>query len=442
MAPLFQEQEMTWIDVERNAQKQKKMFAHQTEGRAQIKTYYPELHTGKLSGDFINTSGGPIVADLITAPHLIVDLYPFENELEMIKTLGVDGAFLRSLRDRSLITIMVNADLARFKNLEWLFDILADDRTVHRSTRTPLFLEAVSPGIFGERELLETYLEKRFREMDSVTSRMYLEHVMHYQKPTPESLAAQLSWEWVRVNGLGRLLPSEEVSASTYSVDDILRQPSTFLPIMYRDSLVLVSPHSTALGGTMRVPRRVMVKLFGETANDPDIVDFTYFEELHQFLLAIECKVEDTQITGEQYWAGLNRIPRHELLNLLANNEERKKLIQVERSLRTRIARMDENLRREEIHDLVYNDIRLIKKFWPLGNFAYNSVCTTFGAAIDHYMAWSGGIAGGIGGLATGITTGKVLKGSLAKSKAKAALEFFFPRLQVANFVTERRDGK
>ena len=127
---------MAWIDVERNAQNQKEMFARQSEGRAQIETYYPELHTGQPSGDFVNTSGGPIIADLITAPHVIVDLYPFENESEMIEALGVDGAFLRSLRDRGLITVAVNADLARFKNLEWLFDILADNIRLPRACRS------------------------------------------------------------------------------------------------------------------------------------------------------------------------------------------------------------------------------------------------------------------------------------------------------------------
>jgi hypothetical protein len=57
------------------------------------------------------------MADLITAPHVVVDLCPYADEAELIRRYGVDLQFLLALRDRKLITIAANADVGDTKNV-------------------------------------------------------------------------------------------------------------------------------------------------------------------------------------------------------------------------------------------------------------------------------------------------------------------------------------
>jgi hypothetical protein len=110
-----------------------------------------------------------------------------------------------------------------------------------------------------------------------------------------------------------------------------------------------------------------------------------------------------------------------------------------ERNLRSRVAKLDTLVKREDIYDFVQQDIKFIKKFEAAGDLAYNLACTSFGAAIDVYMNWFGGII--LGGIA-GFETGRILKGEIVKSKAKAVLEFALPRIQVANFVRDQKKSK
>jgi hypothetical protein len=123
-----------------------------TVGNNFIEAYYPELHASRLAGQFVDTSGGPIIADLITAPHVVVNLYPYVDESELIQRYGVDLSFLISLRDRGLITLAANADPLAYNKCAWMFGILADERTVFRSVRTPLFFRSLHPEIKKERE--------------------------------------------------------------------------------------------------------------------------------------------------------------------------------------------------------------------------------------------------------------------------------------------------
>jgi len=62
------------------------------------------------------------MADLITAPHVVVDLCPYADEAELIRRYGVDLQFLLALRDRKLITIAANADVGAYQECPWMHD--------------------------------------------------------------------------------------------------------------------------------------------------------------------------------------------------------------------------------------------------------------------------------------------------------------------------------
>jgi Probable molybdopterin binding domain len=223
-------------------------FSNISARRDEIEAYYPELHGPNLAGQFVNTSGGPVVADLITAPHVVVDLYPYAEEAELIRRYGVDLEFLLALRDRKLITIAANADVEAYQECPWMHDVLADERTVFRSVRTPFFFRSIYPDIVERREEWKLYLEHRFRGMTSTEVELFVAHTVHSQTPTAQSLARQLSWEWARIDALANKLTddgsTQETTAEAYSIDDVLTRPDKWLPVLYRDFALIVSPYS------------------------------------------------------------------------------------------------------------------------------------------------------------------------------------------------------
>jgi hypothetical protein len=212
---------MAWRDVTSNVTQQRDTYSLLASSSESIEDYYPELHKSKVAGQFVNTTGVPLIADLISAPHVICDLYPYADESELISRYGVDLQFLLALRDRELITLTANADYERYRECPWMYEVLADQRTVFRSIRTPLFFRSLFPDIMEERNDLKNYLERRFRGMPSNELEAVIAASLHFQKPTPESLAGQLSWEWMRVEAMSKRIPSD----NSYSIDDLIRRP-------------------------------------------------------------------------------------------------------------------------------------------------------------------------------------------------------------------------
>jgi hypothetical protein len=138
---------MSWIAVKNNAEGQARAFSSISADRKAIEAYYPELHGPSVEGQFVSTSGGPLIADLITAPHVVVDVYKYHDEAELIARYGVDLEFLLELRNSNLITIAANADLEKYQECVWMHDLLADERTVFRSVRTPLYFKSIDRDI-------------------------------------------------------------------------------------------------------------------------------------------------------------------------------------------------------------------------------------------------------------------------------------------------------
>jgi hypothetical protein len=188
-----------------------------------------------------------------------------------------------------------------------------------------------------------------------------------------------------------------------------------------------------------RIPCSQFEKFFPKEPGGAEIFDLIYFEELHEYLLAIGPKVSSAEVSGEQYWKSLTPLRRHKLLELFSDVDERKQLMSAEKNLRRRIANLDTPVKVEEIYDLVEKDIRLVRKFESVGDLAYNLVCTSFGAVLDAHLNWIGGIAGGA---AAGFGAGHILKGRMVKAKAKTVLEFALPRIQVANYVRSKKSDK
>jgi hypothetical protein len=273
--------------------------------------------------------------------------------------------------------------------------------------------------------------------MTSSERESYRTHMFHREKDTPDSLARQLSWEWVRLelfhNESTRVDGTIANADKGYSVDDVLKRPDKWLPILYRDLTLIVSPHSAALGGTVRYQHEQIQSWFPENAREPELVELSYFDEINRYLLDVGLKVKGESVSEKQYWNSMGRMQRKELLERLAGNVgDRKQLMLTERNLRSRVAKLDTSVKWEDIYNFVQRDIKLVSRFEGAGNIVYNLACAYFGAAIDAHMNWFGGILqGGIAGLGAG----QILKGEIVKSKARAVLEFAIPRIQVANYV-------
>ena len=150
-----------WEEVKRRARDEAAFAKETTEkGANEIEKFYPELLSPEGECSFTNTLGSYLIPDLLTSYGVIVDLYDWPTPESLIQIYGVDLDFLISLRDTGLVRLCANLPTERYKQCSWLFPLLADERTIYRSIRTPAFFSSIDPEFNYRRSARERFLRK------------------------------------------------------------------------------------------------------------------------------------------------------------------------------------------------------------------------------------------------------------------------------------------
>jgi hypothetical protein len=420
-----------FTDVLRNAEKQREHYSALNNG-SEIEFYYPELHASDLGGFFTNTSGSLLIPDLVSSPHLVVDLYDFASEEALIARYGVDKAFLVSLRDAGHITVAANLLPDRYASGAWMHDILADPRTIFRSIRTPLYFEKQAPKTIGNQQKLAAALVAAIGSLsDDAFLRLVATAKIGVGPADRIGLAEQLAWRLARINALTR----ESSTPIDFDPDEIVRSPDA-LPILNRDHFLIVSPISAGLGGTVRVSEESFRRMF----SDADRVDVLNSENvllsrINAFLMRKRLELEASDLTGLEYWKfAMTQFGRREIIERLSRRGKRAQLMAAERNLRRRIAKMDNEVTLEEVEAAVEDDSRRLAYWGPMLNAGYRLVYSGF-----CYQGYKYAEGKGYGTLGATLGGAAFLAGEIVKAKAIKVVEFALPRIQVANCVRRKR---
>ena len=98
---------------------------------------------------------------------MVVNLYNWRSEDDMIHNLGVNMAFLLKVRDTNkLIVLAANQPPESYRELEWMHNALGDEKTIWRSIRTPGFMVSKNPTFESRRANREEELARYFRDRD------------------------------------------------------------------------------------------------------------------------------------------------------------------------------------------------------------------------------------------------------------------------------------
>jgi hypothetical protein len=426
---------MSFKAVEDNADAQIKRFSDlRSDGEAVIEAYYPELYLPEVGGLFSNTVGSHLIADLLTSPFVVVDLYGYKDESALIKHYGVDKGFLLQLREAKLIAIAAILEPQRYKHCEWMHDVLSDERTIFRSLRTPLFFRSKYPDIVdkGNDEArraesifarLSTSDTKRYIEASGYAASGYPDSRYKGENLTPSALASHLAWCWVRLNAI----LGSDISPG-YTIEDVITRPDPNCDLFFRDFHIAVSPHSGGLGGSFKLKETQARRLFPEVApRDRTLLDMTYLQAVNTALLDKVLHLDVDDLSSEGYWAHiLRRGRRKEILRALKNAQTKREIMEKERRIRLRFARADYEIKTEEIEEFLKADNQYLEDVSLVTTLGYLFSGYTFGyLSSPEHLGYAGGLVG-------------VLGAEIVKSKGKQVVEYALERLQVASFLKKK----
>jgi hypothetical protein len=413
-----------FTDIEQNAQRQQDRFA--SSSSLLIEDYYPELHDGQ-SGTFSCTTCSHLIADLLTRRRILIDLDDLPTEDDLIYQFGVNKTFLLELQRSGLVILATNLDPDRHKNNTWMHDILAEKSTIFKSKRTPQFFRAQYPDIIDEQRELQKHIEARVLAMPIQDYETFISHMDVVPRKADRAGAAnKLAWDIIRVDALlGNTILGLSPSARTeddYTIDDIFERPHEMLDILYRDKLLVVSPHSGALGGSMLVPYERMKQLFSDVRpNEIVREELASHREIMDYLAKVRLKLDPVDLSCADYWRRITHYQREKLLDDLQDDRARNRTAETERNLRLRIARNDPNVSIDEIKDLVESNIAWLRRYEDFCSIGFNCANLLFALFIGKYFSWLGGAS--------------YVGGQIIKARSKQIVEFAAPRIQVANFV-------
>lgn len=382
--------------IQANADTQRTKFSNTVRGsETQIEEFYPELHEGKVGANFSNALGSHLIADVATSPHLVVDLYDYKTESDLINAYGVDLEFLISLRESGLVTLAANLEPARDEHCGWLHEVLAHPHTIFRSIRTPLFFEARHPNIVdhhrdAKSRALATFEGLRSTEIDAYVSASGI----FGPRPSPEALADQLAWRWVRLAAM-----LGDGHADDQSLEQIIRQPDPYCYFMFRDFALSVAPHSAGLGGSFQLSEETAKHLFPElTGRDKASNDMIAFQRLRELLLERDLDLEPAELTSVEYWREVKARGRKRILAELTDSSRKLDLIESERRVRRRLAHSDTAPAPELIEEFLDADKKHRDTLTLIGSLAVALSGYAFSAVADDNAYYFVGGAFGVAG--------------------------------------------
>jgi hypothetical protein len=327
---------MGFQEVEDNANRQ--YSAYREINSDNTAAFYPELHTGPVEGVFSNTIGSHLLADILTSHHVVVDLYNYRDESELIRNYGVNKAFLLRLRDAGHVTICSNLLPKDLQDSHWLHDVLSDPRTIFRSVRTPLYFERQLPDLRARQAALKKDLLAILPKTEADIDR--LRRLTNAARP-PESREA--------VAEILALWATRLRAAAGYEAEETISQlqtdPESMILQLRREDLCAVAPDSAGLGGTVRLKYENLATYLpdGQPIEQASVVGEAYMrlEALNEFLTRSILNAPQSDLTSEEYWYGLDDYRRDRLFADLDDRQIRLDAARAEETLRLDLSNSD-----------------------------------------------------------------------------------------------------
>lgn len=350
-----------WKEVTKRAKDEAEKAAHFAESRpATIEKFYPEIRCeGAL--EYTNTVGELLLPDLLTSEGVIVDLYDWRSPDKLIDTYGVDLEFLLELWEHEAVVLCANLDVNRYEGCEWLYPLLADDRTIYRSIRTPTFFESISPG-FGQRRrnTEEEDLPRAFNRLGQDEINRMIEACKAAKLPNNTAKLCTVLSHWIERLSVFDGDMAKEIKRGIELGDlGSMKQ-------LRRAHRLIVSPHSAYLGGEMKVLEAKWADLFESDETEAETTaDFIRYKEILSWLseqtLGGTANDFDASIWWKQHVQGGKQ--RNAMLDILTNVEERRKMLEAEEILRIGLAKNKGQLpNRDDVKNYVNEAEQLRRK--------------------------------------------------------------------------------
>lgn len=371
-----------WNDVQDRVTKETQFSTRlKDEGSQSIEAFYPELYESPSRCEFTNTLGSDLIPDVLTSRKVLVDLYDWPDEKGLIRNYGVDLNFLSELRQAGLVRVCANLPPERYEQCMWLHGILADEGTIWRSIRTPGFFTSTDPEFAGRRTDREASLERYFAtHSDALPALCALVDAAHPPKTAAE-LAAVLS-HWIE------RLVSFEPELAAHLVTDFEKHAHERIPDLKQIHSLVVSPYSSALGGTMKMWRRHWSSLFGEeNVAELSREGLLRSQALLSYLSEVKLSLTSSDLSAEQVWASMTEGTRLRLLDFLGDEAERTDLIAAEERIRRGLAVQGvQEPTREEIRAYLDDAQRTVGRLEAIWDGAQIALPIAFSLVSDNWL--------------------------------------------------------
>lgn len=418
-----------WDRVLKNEEQQRGRFADAgllTESPS-IHRYYPELHEHHWAGQFCNTIFGlPLIPQLLTTPHVLVDLYDWQSPDQLIETYGADLPFVLRLRDEGFVQLCANLPVERYRASEWLHPLLAQSATIFRSSRTQLYLDSIEPS--AQEQLNET--KDRLARWLTMLSDSEVQNIAaltnsaYPPKGTPALSNALATW-MIRVKVL---VPTEGAELQ----ETIFSAPETGIPRLRQLHFCIVSPLTAGLGGDFGF---IADRLRPYVMDSDEIKrlsrsDQARLQAVHDFLCAHTFGHSAEKFSTKQYWElHSDAYAQRQLIKRLRSDTERKRAFEVERTLRRKISAS----RGDWPLDAVEEYVDQLKANWHRVRRALQSVVMPAAALPLFFSADDGTTVAAVAGIGVAAASCAVVR-----EPARRALEAAFPNLRVVNLAQDR----
>jgi hypothetical protein len=414
-----------WQDVQNRANAESDFAkAVSAGGMVEIEEFYPELHVPSDNRSFTNTLGGNLIPDLLTSERVVVDVYDWDTPAKLVDVYGVDLDFLLTLRDMNLITICANLPISRYEKHSWLFPILADKRTIHRSIRTPEFFTARDPDFEARRVERERKFNRHFATLPDEDLRMMCNAVKSSHPPADASALASVLAVW-----LERLVAIDSKVAVEIG-DGFEHRVIEDTPQLMQLQRILVSPHSAALGGPMKIARNRWVDIFGDESVDEAVIEGNVrFQTLNNYFTESTLGLDELDLTSAEQWRLMKNAERSKLLDHLMDIDSRRDVLSAEHTLRMGLIKGgDQEPTRESINaylDQLEAQADILRGFSSLAGIAASVAFGTLSGSVTIGFQVAAGIFGS-----------RYLLGK----HARVFTEDLFPKLRVVRILRKSKD--
>lgn len=324
------DEKVTWKDVEDKVTKEEGFAAeNEPDDKANIISFYPELiQRTQSSNNWSTLSNLPLIPGILSANHTLVDVNPWKNETELIKSLGVNKAGLKALARKKIITLTPNLSPDDYISCEWMYDLLADENTLWRYFRTPAFYKSLEPSLEEAKGQMFNVLFDYFSRLSENDFQNICQNINNTFPPTKIKNASRLLSVWYSYVYAHNKETANEIW------QDFMRNPINILPDIRELYFTYAPTDSAALGGIVRINEdQISNFLKTKSIEDTKNVNITA-KEIIESLSEITTDLKEERLTGEDYWKRHGEEGVDPVIRFLEKNNAQQELIEAEKNIR------------------------------------------------------------------------------------------------------------